>query len=279
MKTKIYVSVLLLLAGSLTASEAAAQRYRNDCELILESVDNTPITAEINGRRFDRTGTTLRFGNMPSGRKNIIIYRVNGHRNDGGASARSIWEGRLTTRRGVQTIGSVNAYNGQVRFQNYVLGDAGYRNPNDRRQNNGSSNSSDDSQYQGKFDAREDLMGKDRDHSRPDNSNTAGNNSGGNSNPTAIEVRWNNLEKAVNGKITDTDKLKTLRDYIGNERISTANLRRSMGWLSFETTRLEWAKGKIADVTDPENLVSISSDFTFASNQKAFEEAVAKMRR
>jgi hypothetical protein len=273
MKTKIYAFLCVLLVGSLWVSDVAAQRSRNDCELILESVDNTPITAEINGRRFDRTGTTLRFGNMPSGRKNIIIYRVSGHRRDGGATARIIWEGRLITKRGVQTIGSVDAYSGQVRFRNYVLGDDGYRTADSRQ--NGGTRGDDDSRYRGTSDARESLPVRDRDQNRRDQD--ASNNSA--QNTSDIEARWNNLEKAVNDKITDTDKLKALKESIGQERISTANLRRSMGWLSFETTKLEWAKYKIADVADPENLASISSDFTFSSNQKAFEEAVSKRRR
>ena len=269
MKKPFYTALFALIAGGTFSGSAVAQTQsysRTDCELILESVGNTPITAEINGRRFQKTGTTLRFGNMPAGRKDITIYQVNGHRNDGGATARVIWEGRLITKRGVQTIGSVDASTGRVRFQNYRFDEMPYSGsgpgtnlPAERNNNTGTTDPGPQ-------------------QNTPSNDGTANGISNA-QNPSEVETRWNDLEKAVNGKITDTDKLKTLRDYIGNEHISVANLRRSMNWLSFEDTKLNWAKSKIGDVADPGNLSSLSSEFTFSSNQKAFEDAVAKARR
>lgn len=269
MKHSFYTALFAFLTSGTLSGTAVAQTQsysRNDCELILESVDNTLITAEINGRRFNRTATTLRFGNMPPGRKNIIIYRVNGHRNDGGASARIIWEGRLITKRGVQTIGSVEASTGRVRFQNYRFDEMPY---SSSRQNNAPNDRPDP----GNVDAREDLTNYDKDPGRQEDNRV----SSGTISDT--EARWNNLEKTVNSKITDTDKLKALREAIGKERISTANLRRSMGWLNFESTKLQWAQYKVADVADPENLGPLSSEFTFSSNRKAFKEAVAKVQR
>ncbi len=271
MKNHFYRALFALLAGGTFSGSAVAQTQsssRNDCELILESVENTPIAAEINGRRFEKTGTALRFRNIPAGRKNLIIYRVSGHRNDGGATARIIWEGRLTTKRGVQTIGLVDAGTGRVRFQNYRFEDMPYR---------GSGRETGAATAKKVYDAtREPRPQQEQlsDNSVPDR----GENSSSQK-PSTVETRWSSLEKAVAAKITDTDKLKVLRDQIGQERISVANLRRSMGWLSFESTKLDWAKSKAGDVADPENLRTLSSEFTFPSNQKAFEETVDKLER
>jgi hypothetical protein len=78
------------------------------------------------------------------------------------------------------------------------------------------------------------------------------------------------LHSRVINRITDTDKLKLLQSVLGNRVISTEQAIQIVDWLSFESTKLEFAKWVYGNIIDRNNFWKIDSEFTFENTKTEF---------
>jgi hypothetical protein len=84
----------------------------------------------------------------------------------------------------------------------------------------------------------------------------------------------NDLRSRVEGRITDTDKLKLLKTALAERRYTTDQVRTMMSWLNFESSKLDLGKWAYANVTDRRNYWKLESEFTFDSTKEEFGEFV-----
>jgi hypothetical protein len=82
------------------------------------------------------------------------------------------------------------------------------------------------------------------------------------------------LKQRVEDRITDTDKMKLLKSVLANSRYYTDDVKQMMSWMSFESTRLEFAKWAFANVIDSKNYWKLESEFTFSSSKDEFNEYI-----
>lgn len=82
------------------------------------------------------------------------------------------------------------------------------------------------------------------------------------------------LHTRVDARITDGDKEKLLKNAVGQRSVNTAQVRQMLGWLTFESTRLEFAEWAYARVSDPGNYWKLEDVFSFDSSKEEFSKAI-----
>jgi hypothetical protein len=82
------------------------------------------------------------------------------------------------------------------------------------------------------------------------------------------------IEKHVSDRITDTEKLKLLKSSLDNSNYYTEQVQKMMRWLSFESTRLDFAKWAYTGVIDAKNYWKLESEFSFSSTKEEFGEYI-----
>ena len=78
----------------------------------------------------------------------------------------------------------------------------------------------------------------------------------------------------VQARTTDPDKGMLLERELDGKVLRTAQVREILGWLSFESTRLGFAKWAYGKVSDPEQYRTLEDVFVFSSSKEEFREAI-----
>ncbi len=81
----------------------------------------------------------------------------------------------------------------------------------------------------------------------------------------------NQLSLAVKERITDTDKQKLMQQDLENKIMSTAQISIMLDWLTFEGSRLEFAKWAYPRVSDRTNYGQLKAKFSFLSSKKTID--------
>lgn len=87
------------------------------------------------------------------------------------------------------------------------------------------------------------------------------------------------LRKSVSEKITDTDKQKLMQQYLNSKKMSSSQVGEMLDWLTFEGSKLEFAKWCFQNVTDPNNYLLLKSKFSFTSSKNTIEELALRATR
>ena len=84
----------------------------------------------------------------------------------------------------------------------------------------------------------------------------------------------------VNDRMTDGDKLKLMQSVLSNRVYYTDQLRTMFGWLSFESTKLDFAKWAYDNAIDKENYWKLEDVFSFSSSKDELNDYIqANTRR
>ena len=235
---RIWTSIILLIA---TCGSALAQRMDRGM-LRLRSADGTPLAVSIDGRRYDRTGRKLMIGDLPRGRHRLIVYAVYPNRYDGGGSGETVYRGVFYADPGTITECVVNADAGTARFRtvdmDYRYDDNSNRNP-----------------------PRDDYNQSDR--YQQDN-RTSGFSSSD----------MEDLRRRVADRITDGDKVKTLQSALDRRTVRSSDVRTMLDLLSFDSSRLEFAKWAFTHVSDRSNYWKLEDAFSFDSTKTDFNNFI-----
>lgn len=235
---------------TLLSFSAFAQRPRG--ELRVRLVDGAPLSVVINGRDYDRRGSSITIGDLPRGKHRIQVFAMRGKRLQ---NPEPVYSGRVRVDENAVTYMTVDATRHSARVQTRAAGDIVPW-----------GDDAADSRYRG---GRVDEAGN-----LSDNGTTRYNSRG--SLPWFNDADMEDLRTRVAGRTTDGDKLQTIRTAIAGKRYSTTQVRAMAGMLSFESTKLDLAKQAYDGVSDPKDYWKLEDIFTFDASKKELQEYMAQ---
>ncbi len=240
-------------------------------QLRVHLTDNSRINVSVNGRYFDRRGTTVTVGDLPPGRHYVKIFRTT-YDQRGRYFDRLVYQGTVRTSNGMITNFMMNPLTRRVSIRtNPIEMRPGYRSQQPPSQ----------SHYY--YDERNKDEQQDM---QPDNRNEA---PVAEEQPAAAplpegvpaaspvpegsfsddEVAF--AKKKVAARKTDTEKLKYLKDVLKKETVTTIQVGDMMDWFMFESSKLDFAKWAYHITTDQEFYPDLASKFRYNSSKEELE--------
>lgn len=233
---------------------ASAMAQPSDRPLLrIQLSDHNPLTVAIDGRYYRKHGTALTIGDLPQGKHHVKVYAYYPPRRNGNARAELLYESNIRTKRGTFTNCIVDAKTGYATIDIRDLSDNDFKQAPAQPDNNA------DNIYGNQPNA-DNITNNDYKGAIPDNA----------LNPGDMDA----LKSKVNTKIADGDKLKIIKNNLKNRSYYTDQVNVMMGWLNFESTRLELAKWAYSHVIDKRNYYSLEKQFTFKSSKVEFESYI-----
>lgn len=239
-------SVLPLLVFFLAlSSPALAQRRRSAVRVQLS--DGRPLTVVINGRNYDRKSPFITIGDLPRGKHRVEVYAMRGRRLQ---NPELVYRGRVRTDEGTTTFMTVDVTRHSARIQ-VREGLSPWQEDNDDR-------------YQSRRDDDEDNFSR--------------GSTGSSRAAWFSDADLEDLRQRTGERTGDADKLKLIRSAIAGRAYSTAQVRAMAGMLSFESTKLDFAKQAYNGVSDPKDYWKLEDIFTFDASKKELTEYMAQRR-
>ena len=229
---KMLLTVLMILTALPTLW---AQGNRGLIKIRLS--DNSPIMVRIDQRYYDEDARLLTIGNVAPGRHRIKVYLAD---KQGFQRRNLVYDGNLSVQAGMSHYFVIDRRSGSVRTTTARIDDRRERDKEDRYV--------------------EDPI--DRKRYRDELPRGAGRNW------TLQDMR--DLKERVDDRITDSDKLKLMKSVLNTRRYSTAQTTEMLAWLSFESSKLDFAKWSYANVTDRGNYWKVEEVFSFSSSKEEF---------
>lgn len=115
------ILLFLSFCFSFAPAESVFAQNRGRGEIAVRSEDGEKLAIEVDGRRYDHFGSDLLLGNIPPGRRSVIVYRLRPNRRDGGATAQTVYEGRVLVRPGVRVLMNIDSKSGSVGVRHQEL--------------------------------------------------------------------------------------------------------------------------------------------------------------
>ena len=238
--------------------------------------DNTPISVAIDRRFYNEENSVITVRNFPSGRHYLRVFRWSEREQRN----MIIYEGDIRLQPGVYSSVIIDRRSGLARINNrrmnrdfndsYVYDwdrNEHYRdrdNWNDDRNNN-----TNDDEY----------FNSTNNNNHNNQGNYGSSNSNNNIPPICMNTQdFSDLHARVVDRMTDTDKLKLLQSVLKNRFISTEQAKQIIDWMSFESTKLEFAKWAYDNISDKNNYWKLESEFTFESTKSEFNEFLSGKR-
>ena len=231
------VYTLLFIISSF--SPVLAQ-YSQRSVLEIRMNDHEPIVVSIDGRYYDKHGRTITIGNLPKGWHDLRVYEYLEYKK-GGGRAKLLYTGRLRIDAGTVTHCVVDRQTGRMRTRTMDIEDAylDYDQPDNEDRYN------------------EDNNRRDR------NSNVLNN------------TDLNDLKARVEDRITDTEKLKLMKSVLEQRTYYSVQVRTMMGWLAFESSRVDFAKWSYDRALDKQDYWKLEDVFTFSSSKDEFNQYIS----
>lgn len=256
----------LLFLFLLCFGNTEAQNRRAALQVRLQT--NQAITVAVDGRYFRRFGNVLTIGDLPPGRHELKVYRyfpVDDSRYRpfarNTAHARLVYKGRISIAPSRMYYCLVDPDYGtmKVRESGMVALDGNEKNypvATDPVFSDGAQSSSTS------------APGQQEGSNAEDNSVIAYDK--GN---MLQQQQLNQLQQNVSRKITDTDKLKLIKESLANTALSTQQLAAMLGWLTFEDSRLDLAKWSYASIVDKNRFIDgIQQQFNYDSSLQELKD-------
>lgn len=281
-------SFLLALSTTITAVAHGSERTM----LKLRLSDRTQIAVNVDGRYFNRRTTSLTLDGLRPGLHRVEVYSTDGYR----ARPVRIYTGTIRLEAGTVNIAIVDVYRRALRMRTRPMDaqrDEAYSDNSDR-EGLGKSGDDDYDDRDHNYPRNDHSDDNKRDDDYRDNGNAGnGNNDRGNgegygsfphgrNNSTSTNTTgdmltqrdMNNLRARVGKLITDSDKESLMKSELNSRSVSTEQVRAMLRWLSFESTRLGFAKWAYSRVTDRQNYRKLESAFDFSASKKEFNDAI-----
>ena len=269
--------IILILFAVLFAIPTYAQPERS--LLKIRDQDGRMITAEINGRRYEKVARMLTFNDLPTRNHSLRLYVVRRARS-GKKTARLIYSGRIRTKPGKIYYVTVDEYEKLDIIEDCCLGDGGpWNEPNTwyRSRYYDQQNWEDGIQFNPQRDTyynyeKGDQKGKrtKRGYKRDDWDHYQSGMS---------TARFNNLLQQMKDAGFESDRMNIVKLAAEDNHLTADQLVKIMKAMSFESSRLNIAKMAYDRVVDKENVYRINSGFTFSSSKDQFSRFVKNQRR
>ncbi len=242
--------------------------------------DDSRFNISVNGRHFNKQGTSITVGDLPPGKHFLKIYSV-AYDRWGSAYDRVIYQGSVVTNYRMITQFVYDPYTRRVNIKDIPSGENGgpvpdYQNP-------------DNNQYRAYYDNGSGKKYSQKEQDNSDNSappvaNDAGNSASGvpAASPvpagTFADTELEKLKARTDAKNTDTDKLKLVKEALKKETVTTFQVSAIMDWFLFESTKLEFAKWAYNITTDQDFYGDLSSKFDYKSSKEELEQFIKSRR-
>lgn len=269
--------IILMLFAILFAIPTYAQRERS--LLKVRDQAGRMITAEINGRRYDKVSKMLTFKDLPPRNHSLRLYVVTRTRS-GQRKARLIYTGRLRTKPGKIYYVTVDEYEKLDVIVDCCLGDNGpWNEPNTwyRSRYYDQLEWEDDIQFNPQRDTYYNY--EEGDQSRKRYKRKYRKDDWNRYQTGMSNARFNNLIEQMQNAGFETNRLNTVKLALENNHLTTTQLVKIMEEMSFESSRLNIAKMAYDKIVDKENIYRISNGFSFSSSKDEFSRFVKNQRR
>lgn len=272
-------SLLMLCLVMAVTAFAQSRRY---AMLKLRLSDQSPISVYLDGRFIDRGTNSLTLDGIRPGFHRLEVYSEAGYRR----RPVRIYTGNIRLQPATVNIGVVDVYNRALRLRTRPMEGREYSEDRDdrgdRRREYPKDNRDD-------FDGQGQDYGKDRDDIYGNGSDNAdGTDSGegygsfphGRGNASSYdgngftERDMDDLHSRVAGRITDSDKEQLMKSALDGRTVYTDQVRQMLGWLSFDDTKLDFAKWAYKLAGDKQNYWKLEDAFSFESSKEEFSKAI-----
>lgn len=224
--------------------------------------DNGPITVSVDGRYFNKRGTSVTVGDLPYGNHTLKIFGMSRRYYRGRQVLDQLYSGRVRTYQGMITHFNFDPQSGTIHTEDQdIHREETYRNT--ERTDTYPDRTTDRSDYT----APTTPVTTDEEQPRTSTSPAASPvSSEGLS--TFTDAKMAKLKSKTNAKNNDTEKMNILKDGLKNERLTTYQVSEIMDWLSFENTKVAFAKWAYDKTSDHEYF----SDLTQKLSNKAYQD-------
>ena len=254
------VILLFVLLANISATQAQSL-------LRVHLADNSRINVSVNGRYFDKRGTTVTVGDLPPGRHYVKIFGI-AYDRWGRAFDRLIYQGTVSTSNGMVTNFLYDSYNRRISMRATPIDDGSGQYPQQGQPGG---------QYNGGYNDATDQPAPST--PAPGNNTTqitplpagapvASPVSGG----SLSEDASDKLKTKVAAKGTDTEKLKYMKETLKKESLTTFQVSYMMDWFLFESTKVEFARWAYNITTDKEYYGDLSAKFNYSSSKEELQQ-------
>jgi len=275
---KIITTLVFLLAGISFAMAMPGPRSM----LRLRLSNGRQIMVTIDDRVYDKHAPSLTIGDLPPGRHRIKVYEYRPYRDSKGGHAVLVYSSVIKVKANMMAWGIVDVNGGTLRLYSRDLDEyyahrdeydrdyyGGDRPPYNDGSNNGdngydSNNGYNDNQPGGNY----------NDNNGYNNDDRGGYDNGGYNRNMLSSRDMDDLRTRVADRITDTDKEKLMKSVLDGRGYTTDQVRSMMSWLSFESTKLDFAKWAYNSVSDRRNYWKLESEFSFSSSKDEFNDYI-----
>lgn len=278
---------LFLLAAVASPSVTDAQSMMR-----VRLTDRSPITISVDGRYFNRRGTSVTVGDLPYGNHTVKIFGTSRYRYRGNQSLEVIYTTRIRTYDGMMTEVEYDPYSQSTTVTEHDLQPEGnygddYSSRN-RRQitddvyDNGRPSTGTASsrvpvrpedmaplpprEQRPKVAAREDEL--------PEGTSTPPPTPATNAAGSLTDTKMSKMKTKVNTKKTDSDKLNLLKDDLKNETVTTYQVSEIMDWFSFEESKVSFAKWAYEKTTDKEYYSDLAGKLDMAGSRDELKQFI-----
>ena len=256
---KKFLIVLMIFSGA--AGICSAQS-----SIKVKLTDNSPFNVAVDGRYFNKRGTSVTVGDLPPGRHFLQIYSITNNRRGRGREE-IIYEGKVRTSAGMVSLFTYDPYNRGTEITEMDINTFNSnRMPPYPNGDNGS---------RGNY--IPDRAGRNNDYSRNNNFQNNNNNNNNNDNyrqpaPPPVtgsltDAKIDQLKTNIASKKTDTEKTTFLKGELKDEQITTAQLGTMMDWLSFESSKEEFAEWAYPITVDKDAFGTLEGKLTYKNYQ------------
>jgi hypothetical protein len=225
--------ILILLSFLINTVTSTAQTNRSEVNVQLS--DHQLLTIVVDGREYQKSGSKITIGNLPSGKHRLKVYRYfPPNNNNRVAHAQLVFEGKIKIRPSSSYLCIVDANRHSINIREMNI--------------TSNSNHTATISHINKPQNNPSLEGK-----------------------IIPETRLNEVGNLAEQKITDTEKLKLLKDSLENSSFSSAQIATILHWLTFEDSKLEFAKWAFPKTLDKENYNQLKALFTNNASQKIID--------
>ena len=254
----------LALAAALVAVAVSAQA-QSKLKVFLS--EKTPISIELDGKHFDKTGTSITVGDLPPGRHYLRVFEME-RSHFGRPQERVIYEGGVKTHFGNITLFELDAPTGNINvydesMETYassptIMG----TDENGRPMQPGSRYDGNRSQVSQPNENVQPVATPPIQPAAPES--------------TLSDARMTALKAKVSENATDSKKLTEMKAELANDKISTNQVSVMMDWLSFESSKVDFVEWAFPKTTDQQNFGSIELKFSYKDYQDEVDDFIKK---
>jgi hypothetical protein len=238
--------------------------------------DHTRFNVSVNGRYFDRKGTSITVGDLPAGNHYVKIFKVSYDR-WGRVFDRTIFQGTVRTRNGMVSQMVYDPYARRMGVNLIPDNTIPASRPDyNNDQNRAKYNDVPEPSRMANQDRPASVNEPEPAQTTPERNNPPSDQppaspmAEGSMTDSDVEA----LKTKVEGQKTDTEKLKLLKSELRKETVTTFQLASMLDWLLFESTKVELAKWAYYITKDKDYFLDIFNKFSYQSSKDELKQFV-----